>query len=132
MIRRIFFVTLSCSLFFFQNLNLISQYRDPFVEKRKGIKIKKRNKTGLIYATKTLFSKKQNNLSLKNKKNNGIIGLDHDPFKSQGKNLYEPTGVEEDSFTKKHRKMAYSSKYDKEALKKKAIKSRKNHLKKMN
>ena len=72
-----------------------------------------------IYATKSLFSKKQKDSFVNVKKNNGIIGLDHDPFKFKGKKFYKPTGIEEDSFTAKHRKMAYSNKYDKESLKKK-------------
>lgn len=130
MIRRIFFIFLSFSLFFFQKQDIVSQYRDPFTEKRKGNNIKKRNKNGLIYATKSFFSKKQKNSFLNPKKNNGVIGLDHDPFKFKRKNFYKPTGVEEDSFTSKHRKMAYSNKYDKESLKKKAIKSRNKYMKK--
>ena len=64
------------------------------------------------------------------KKNNGIIGLDHDPFKFKGNRYYKPTGIEEDSFTTKHRKMAYSNKYDKESLKKKAIRSRNKYMRK--
>jgi len=132
MIRRIFFITLSFFLLFLKKQNLISQYRDPFSEKTKVISIKKRNKNGLIYATKSFFSKKQKNSFLNKKKNNGIIGLDHDPFKFNKKKFYEPTGVEEDSFTTKHRKMAYNYKYSKKKLKKKAFKSRKKHLKKMN
>ncbi|MDB2539056.1 hypothetical protein N9X23_01665 [Flavobacteriales bacterium] len=130
MIRRIFFIILSFFLLFLKKQNLISQYRDPFSEKTKVISIKKRNKNGLIYATKSFFSKKQKNSFLNQKKNNGIIGLDHDPFKFKRKNFYKPTGVEEDSFTTKHRKMAYSNKYDKESLKKKAIKSRNKYIKK--
>jgi len=130
MIRRIFFIILSFFLLFLKKQNLISQYRDPFSEKKKVISIKKRNKNGLIYATKSFFSKKQKNSFLNQKKNNGIIGLDHDPFKFKRKNFYKPTGVEEDSFTTKHRKMAYSNKYDKESLKKKAIKSRNKYIKK--
>ena len=130
MIRRIFFIILSFFLLFLKKQNLISQYRDPFSEKTKVISIKKRNKNGLIYATKSFFSKKQKNSFLNQKKNNGIIGLDHDPFKFKKKNFYKPTGVEEDSFTTKHRKMAYSNKYDKESLKKKAIKSRNKYIKK--
>jgi hypothetical protein len=130
MIRRIFFIFLSFLLFFFQKQDIISQYRDPFTEKRRGNNIKKRNKIGLIYATKSLFSKKQKDSFVNVKKNNGIIGLDHDPFKFKGKRFYKPTGIEEDSFTTKHRKMAYSNKYDKESLKKKAIKSRTKYMKK--
>jgi len=130
MIRRTFFIILSFFLLFLKQQNLISQYRDPFSEKTKVISIKKRNKNGLIYATKSFFSKKQKNSFLNQKKNNGIIGLDHDPFKFKRKNFYKPTGVEEDSFTTKHRKMAYSNKYDKESLKKKAIKSRNKYIKK--
>ena len=121
MICRIFFIFFF--LFFCQKGNLISQYRDPFSEKTKGINFKKRNKR---------ISKKTKNLFSSVKKNNGIYGLDHDPFKINKKKIYEPTGVEEDSFTTKHRKMAYSYKYNKKKLKKKALKSRKKHLKKMN
>ena len=130
MIRRVFFIFLSFSLFFFQKQNIISQYRDPFTEKRKGNNIKKRNKIGLIYATKSLFSKKQKDSFVNIKKNNGIIGLDHDPFKFKGNRYYKPTGIEEDSFTTKHRKMAYSNKYDKESLKKKALRSRNKYMRK--
>ena len=74
--------------------------------------------------SKKINTEIQKNSFLNPKKNNGVIGLDHDPFKFKRKNFYKPTGVEEDSFTTKHRKMAYSNKYDKESLKKKAIKSR--------
>jgi hypothetical protein len=130
MIRRIFFIFLSFFLFFFQKQDIVSQYRDPFTEKRKGIHIKKRNKIGLIYATKSLFSKKQRDSFVNVKKSNGIIGLEHDPFKFKSKRFYKPTGIEEDSFTSKHRKIAYSNKYDKESLKKKAIKSRNKYMKK--
>lgn len=122
MIRRIFFIFISFSLFFSQKQNLISQYRDPFSEKTKGINIKKRNK---------IISKKTKNLFSSIKNNNGIYGLDHDPFRNNKKNIYKPTGIEEDSFTTKHRKMAYSNKYNKMLLKKKALKSRKKHFKKM-
>ena len=130
MIQRILFIFISFFLFFFQKQNLISQYRDPFNEKRKGISIKKRNKIGLIYAAKSLFSKKQKDSFINVKKNNGIIGLDHDPFKFNGKKFYKPTGIDEDSFNTKHRKMAYSNKYDKKNLKKKALKSREKYMKK--
>lgn len=130
MIRRVFFISLSFFLFFFQKKDIISQYRDPFTEKRIGNNIKKRNKIGLIYATKSMFSKKQKDSFVNVKKNNGIIGLDHDPFKFKGKRFYKPTGIEGDSFTTKHRKMAYSNKYDKESLKKKALKSRKKYIRK--
>ena len=70
MICRIFFIFFF--LFFFQKGSLISQYRDPFSEKTKGINFKKRNKR---------ISKKTKNLFSSVKKNNGIYGLDHDPFK---------------------------------------------------
>lgn len=120
MIPRILFIFFF--LFFFQNGNILSQYRDPFSEKTRGINIKKRNKS---------ISKKTKNLFSSVKKNNGIYGLGHDPFKINKKIIYEPTGVEEDSFTTKHRKMAYSNKYNKRILKKKALKSRRKHLKKM-
>ena len=130
MIRRVFFIFLSFFLFFFQKQDIISQYRDPFTEKRKGNNIKKRNKIGLIYATKSMFSKKQKDSFVNIKKSNGIIGLDHDPFKFKGNRYYKPTGIEEDSFTTKHRKMAYNNKYDKESLKKKALRSRNKYMRK--
>ena len=130
MTRRLFFISLSLFLFFFQKQDIISQYRDHFTEKRKGNNIKKRNKIGLIYATKSMFSKKQMDSFVNIKKNNGIIGLDNDPFKFKGNRYYKPNGIEEDSFTTKHRKMAYSNKYDKESLKKKAHKSRNKYMRK--
>ena len=99
MICRIFFIFFF--LVFFQKGSLISQYRDPFSEKTKGINFKKRNK---------IISKKTKNLFSSVKKNNGIYGLDHDPFKINKKKIYEPTEVKEDSFTKKNRKMANSKK----------------------
>ena len=92
MIRRIFFIFLSFSLFFFQKQDIISQYRDPFTEKRKGNNIKKRNKIGLIYAAKSMFSKKQKDSFVNVKKNNGIIGLENDPFKFKGKRFYNLLG----------------------------------------
>ena len=127
MTRRISFIFISFFLFFSQKQNLISQYRDPlsenlFSEKTKGINIKKRNK---------IISKKTKNFFSSVKNNNGIYGLDQDPFKFNKKNIYIPTGIDEDSFTKEHRRMAYSYKYNKRVLKKKALKSRKKHFKKM-
>ena len=77
-----------------------------------------------------MFSKRQKDSFVNIKKNNGIIGLDHDPFKFKGNLYYKPTGIEEDSFTTKHRKMAYSNKYDKESLKKKALRSRNKYIRK--
>ena len=91
MIRRVFFISLSFFLFFFQKHDIISQYRDPFTEKKIGNNIKKRNKIGLIYATKSMFSKKQKDSFVNVKRNNGIIGLDHDPFKLKGNRFYKPT-----------------------------------------
>ena len=84
----------------------------------------------MIYATKSLFSKKQKDSFVNIKKSNGIIGLDHDPFKFKGNRYYKPTGIEEDSFTTKHRKLAYRNKYDKESLKKKAHKRRNKYMRK--
>ena len=46
-----------------------------------------------------------------------------------GKNKFKPTGIEEDSFTKKQRKLAIMNRYNKELVKKKAKKSRKKYMK---
>ena len=101
--NRVFFY-ISILLSFFSYNNIHSQYRDPFSEKRKKISIKKNNHLGLL-ASKSLF-KKQNDSFSNLKGQNGIIGIDHDPFKISGKNKLKPTGIEEDSFTKKTKKVS--------------------------
>ena len=63
--------------------NIISQYRDPFSEKRRRPSIKKNNNLGLLYS-KT-FIKRQNDSFTNYKRQNGIIGIDNDPFKITGK-----------------------------------------------
>ena len=118
---------ISTLIFFFSINNLYSQYRDPFSEKRKKIYIKKNNHRGLL-ASKAFF-KKQNDSFSNLKSQNGIIGIDNDPFKISGKNKFKPTGIEEDSFTKKQRKLAIMNRYNKELVKKKAKKSRKKYMK---
>ena len=124
--NRVFFY-ISILLSFFSYNTIHSQYRDPFSEKRKKISIKKNNHLGLL-ASKSLF-KKQNDSFSNLKGQNGIIGIDHDPFKISGKNKLKPTGIEEDSFTKKQRKLAIINKYNKELVRKKALKSRKKYMK---
>ena len=89
-------------------------------KKKKKNFIKKNNHLGLL-ASKSLF-KKQNDSFSNLKGQNGIIGIDHDPFKISGKNKLKPTGIEEDSFTKKQRKLAIINKYNKELVRKKASK----------
>lgn len=118
---------ISTLIFFFSINNLYSQYRDPFSEKRKKTYIKKNNHRGLL-ASKAFF-KKQNDSFSNLKSQNGIIGIDNDPFKISGKNKFKPTGIEEDSFTKKQRKLAIMNRYNKELVKKKAKKSRKKYMK---
>ena len=81
-----------------------------------------------LLASKSLF-KKQNDSFSNLKGQNGIIGIDNDPFKISGKNKFKPTGIEEDSFTKKQRNLAIINKYNKELVKKKALKSRKKYMK---
>ena len=125
--RYILYISTLIFFFFFSTNNLHSQYRDPFSEKRKKTYIKKNNHTGLL-ASKAFF-KKQNDSFSNLKSQNGIIGIDNDPFKISGKNKFKPTGIEEDSFTKKQRKLAIMNRYNKELVKKKAKKSRKKYMK---
>ena len=123
--RVFFYISILLSFFLYNTIH--SQYRDPFSEKRKKISIKKNNHLGLL-ASKSLL-KKQNDSFSNLKGQNGIIGIDHDPFKISGKNKLKPTGIEEDSFTKKQRKLAIINKYNKELVRKKALKSRKKYMK---
>ena len=118
---------ISTLIFFFSINNLYSQYRDPFSEKRKKTYIKKNNHRGLL--SSKAFFKKQNDSFSNLKSQNGIIGIDNDPFKISGKNKFKPTGIEGDSFTKKQRKLAIMNRYNKELVKKKAKKSRKKYMK---
>ena len=73
--------------------------------------------------------KKKNDAFTNTKNRNGIIGIDDDPFKIIGKRKFKPTGIEEDSFTKKQRNLADRNKYNKSLVKKKALKSRKEYSK---
>jgi hypothetical protein len=125
--RYILYISTLIFFFFFSTNNLYSQYSDPFSEKRKKTYIKKNNHRGLL-ASKAFF-KKQNDSFSNLKSQNGIIGIDNDPFKISGKNKFKPTGIEEDSFTKKQRKLAIMNRYNKELVKKKAKKSRKKYMK---
>ena len=101
--RYILYISTLIFFFFFSTNNLYSQYRDPFSEKRKKTYIKKNNHRGLL--SSKAFFKKQNDSFSNLKSQNGIIGIDNDPFKISGKNKFKPTGIEEDSFTKKQRKL---------------------------
>ena len=125
--RRRFYILTALIFFFLFYSNIISQYRDPFSEKRKRPSIKKNNNLGLLYS-KT-FIKRQNDSFTNYKRQNGIIGIDNDPFKITGKNKFKPTGIEEDSFTSKQRNLAIRNKYNKNLVKKKALKSRRKHQK---
>ena len=125
--RYILYISTLIFFFFFSKNNLYSQYRDPFSEKRKKTYIKKNNHRGLLASN--AFFKKQNDSFSNLKSQNGIIGIDNDPFKILGKNKFKPTGIEEDSFTKKQRKLAIINRYNKELVKKKAKKSRKKYMK---
>ena len=125
--RRKFYILTALIFFFLFYGNIISQYRDPFSEKRRRPSIKKNNNFGLLYS-KT-FIKRQNDSFTNYKRQNGIIGIDNDPFKISGKNKFKPTGIEEDSFTSKQRNLAIRNKYNKKLVKKKALKSRRKHQK---
>ena len=125
--RRRFYILTALIFFFLFYGNIISQYRDPFSEKRRRPSIKKNNNLGLLYS-KTFF-KRQNDSFTNYKRQNGIIGIDNDPFKITGKNKFKPTGIEEDSFTSKQRNLAIKNKYNKKLVKKKALKSRRKHQK---
>lgn len=125
--RKIFHILTAVIFFFLSYSHVVSQYRDPFSEKRRRPMIKKNNNLGLLYA-KTFF-KRQNDSFTNYKRQNGIIGIDNDPFKITGKNKFKPTGIEEDSFTSKQRKLAIRNKYNKNLVKKKALKSRQKYQK---
>ena len=125
--KKIFYILISVIFFFLSHSDLIAQYRDPFSEKRRRPSIKKNNNLGLLHA-KTFF-KRQNDSFTNYRRQNGIIGIDDDPFKITGKNKFKLTGIEEDSFTSKQRNLAITNKYNKTLVKKKALKSRKKHQK---
>lgn len=125
--RRRFYILTALIFFFLFYGNIISQYRDPFSEKRRRPSIKKNNNLGLLYSKR--FFKRQNDSFTNYKRQNGIIGIDNDPFKITGKNKFKPTGIEEDSFTSKQRNLAIRNKYNKKLVKKKALKSRRKHQK---
>ena len=125
--KRTYYILFASIFFFLSHNKVISQYRDPFSEKRKRPSIKKNNNMGLLYA-KTFF-KRQNDSFTNYKRQNGVIGIDNDPFKITGKNKFKPTGIEEDSFTNKQRNLAITNKYNKSLVKKKALKSRRKYQK---
>ncbi|RPG80422.1 MAG: hypothetical protein CBC95_002505 [Crocinitomicaceae bacterium TMED135] len=125
--KRTYYILFASIFFFLSSNKVISQYRDPFSEKRKRPSIKKNNNMGLLHA-KTFF-KRQNDSFTNYKRQNGVIGIDNDPFKITGKNKFKPTGIEEDSFTSKQRNLAITNKYNKSLVKKKALKSRRKYQK---
>ena len=59
----------------------------------------------------------------------GLVGLNNDPFNSSGNMRQKPSGVDGDSFSYRQRKRAIKDKYNKEYVKKKAMKSREKHYK---
>ena len=125
--RRRFYILTGLIFFFLFYGDIISQYRDPFSEKRRRPSIKKNNNLGLLHA-KTFF-KKQKDSFTNYRRQNGIIGIDNDPFQITGRNKFKPTGIEEDSFTSKQRNLAISNRYNKTLVKKKALKSRRKYQK---
>ena len=108
-----------------------AQYRDPFSEKVKKKRIKKKNGKGLFTGnrSKNKKLKKGNDPFVASYENKGLIGLSSDPFSSKGRSKYKPSGVDKKSFSKKHRKKAYDRKYNvKNKRAKEAEKSRNNYI----
>ena len=120
-------ISISCVLLFVSN-DSMAQYRDPFSEKSKRSTIKKRNKKGLTSSMKT-NSKKLRDPFRNIHDPKGLVGLRNDPFSSSGNMRSKPTGVDSDSFNYRQRKRAIKDKYNKEYVKKKAMKSREKHYK---
>ena len=120
-------ISISCGLLFVSN-DLMAQYRDPFSEKSKRSTIKKRNKKGLASSMMT-NSKKLRDPFRNIHDPKGWVGLRNDPFNSSGNMRSKPTGVDSDSFSYRQRKRAIKDKYNKEYVKKKAMKSREKHYK---
>ena len=108
-----------------------AQYRDPFSEKVKKKRIKKKNGKGLFTNNKSKNKKLKNGNDpfVANYDNKGVIGLNSDPFTSKGRSKYKPSGVDKKSFSKKQRKKAYDKKYNvKNKRTKEAEKSRNNYI----
>ena len=120
-------IPISCGLLFVSN-DTMAQYRDPFSEKSKRSTINKRNKKGLTYSMKT-NSKKLRDPFRNIHDPKGSVGLGNDPFSSSGNMRSKPSGVNSNSFSYRQRKRAIKDKYNKEYVKKKAMKSREKHYK---
>jgi len=97
-----------------KNNDFYGQYRDPFSEKTHKKRLKKNNKKGLFVNKKNRNRKlkKGSDPFISNYDQKGTIGLDSDPFKSNRKSKYKPTGVDKDSFSKKQRKKTKKRKYN--------------------
>jgi len=130
MTRKFFLLSVSFLLlnFGFKNY-VLAQYRDPFTEKTKRNKIKKRNKKGLFTPFKSGLFRKDKDPFRDINSPKGLVGLGSDPFTASGKSKYKPSGVDPDSFSYKQRKRAIKEKYNKEYVKKKAMKSREKRYK---
>ena len=121
-------------LFFYSFLGVMesnAQYRDPFSEKVKKKRIKKKNNKGLFSNNRTKNKKIKNGDDpfVSNYDNKGVIGLNADPFSSKGRSKYKPTGIDKKSFNNKQRKKAYDKKYNvKNKRTKESEKSRINYL----
>lgn len=121
------FISILCG-FLFVSTECMAQYRDPFSEKSKRSTIKKRNKRGLTSSLKSSQKKLKDPFrNIHNPK--GLVGLGSDPFNSSGNMRSKPSGVDSDSFSYRQRKRAIKDKYNKEYVKKKAMKSREKHYK---
>ena len=116
---------------FFKNTDLYSQYRDPFSEKVQKKRVKKNNKRGLFVnkRNRNIKLKKGSDPFISNYDQKGTVGLDSDPFKSNRKSKYKPTGVDKDSFSKKQRNKTTKRKYNSRNKRvKESEKSRNNYI----
>lgn len=125
--NALIFISIFCGLLFFSN-DYVAQYRDPFTVKSKRSNIKKRNKKALTSSLKTNPKKLRDPFrNIHDPK--GLVGLGNDPFSSSVNMRSKPSGVDPDSFNNKQRKRAIKEKYNKDYVKKKAMKSRKKQYK---
>ena len=111
MFRLFFLIVLFLSSY--ATCEVYGQYRDPFAAKSKRKKIKSNNKKGLFVRKgrgKKLKKGRDPFASIPTQK--GAIGIFDDPFESQGRVKYKPTGVDKKSYKPRHRRGSFYKKYD--------------------
>ena len=113
---------------FFLPIDFSAQYRDPFSSKsNKTKRLRNEIKKGYLLDLKEPKKLKDPFRNIHDPK--GLVGLNNDPFNSSGNMRQKPSGVDGDSFSYRQRKRAIKDKYNKEYVKKKAMKSREKHYK---